>query len=218
MTKILTRILNTSLVVFSLVVISCSSPIKSYQKALKTGPFDVIIVPGIPFKGENWSSNVMKDRVVWSCYLYKKGIARNIIYSGNAVYTPYVEGKIMALHAIALGIPATAVFSETKAEHSTENLVYSYRMAKKLGFEKIAVATDPFQSATLKTFAWDYDLRVTFIPIVSDSLITFHVDSALHIDPSPAFVKDFIPLPQRENAVKRAFGTLGLGINENEHE
>jgi uncharacterized SAM-binding protein YcdF (DUF218 family) len=160
----------------------------------------------------------MKDRVVWSCYLYKKGIARNIIYSGNAVYTPYVEGKIMALHAIALGIPATAVFSETKAEHSTENLVYSYRMAKKLGFEKIAVATDPFQSATLKTFAWDYDLRVTFIPIVSDSLITFHVDSALHIDPSPAFVKDFIPLPQRENAVKRAFGTLGLGINENEHE
>jgi vancomycin permeability regulator SanA len=198
------RILYSSLIAYSLLALSCSSPLKSYRKALVKAPFDVIIVPGIPYEGENWSNNVMKDRVVWSCFLYSREITRNIIYSGNAVYTPYVEGKIMALHAIAMGIPGASVFSETNAEHSTENLIYSYRLAKKMGFKKIVVATDPFQSNTLQFFAWDYGISVAFIPILSDSLNSFHVDSSFHIDPSDSYINDFIPLPQRENTIKRA--------------
>jgi hypothetical protein len=83
-------------------------------------------------------------------------------------------------------------------------------MAKKLGFGKIAVATDPFQSSTLKSFAWDYGLKVVFIPIVYDSLKTVNPDSSLHIDPASAFVRNFIPLPKRENILKRSLGTLGL--------
>jgi hypothetical protein len=61
----------------------------------------------------DWASNVMKDRVVWSVYLYKKGIAKHVIFSGNAVYTPYVEGKILAMHTIASGIAGEYVFTET---------------------------------------------------------------------------------------------------------
>jgi uncharacterized SAM-binding protein YcdF (DUF218 family) len=207
-----------SLAAFSLLFLSCASPFTSYHKALAKAPYDVIIVPGIPYQDHNWASNVMKNRVVWSFYLFKKGIARNVIYSGNAVYSPYVEGKIMAMHAIALGIPEEHVFSEIKAEHSTENLVYSYRMAKKMGFEKIAVATDPFQSKTLKTYAWDYNIPVTFIPIVNDSIRFFTIDSLFQIDPSSAFVNDFIPLPQRENIIKRVMGTLGFETREAETE
>ena len=90
--------LYSFLIACSLLALSCSSPAKSYHKALAQAPFDVIIVPGIPYDGKSWSNNVMKDRVVWSCFLYSRGIARNIIYSGSAVYTPYTEGKIMALH------------------------------------------------------------------------------------------------------------------------
>jgi uncharacterized SAM-binding protein YcdF (DUF218 family) len=201
---------------FFLLFLSCASPVKSYHKAVATAPYDILIVPGIPYQDQDWTSNVMKDRVVWAFYLYKKGIARNVIFSGNAVYTPYVEGKIMALHAIALGIPEKHVFSETKAEHSTENLIYSFRMAKKMGFEKIAVATDPFQSNTLKTYAWDYGIPVAFIPIVYDSLRRFNIDSSFQIDPSEAYVNDFVPLPQRENSIKRFMGTLGFEIKKAE--
>jgi len=195
---------------------SCASPIKSYNKALASAPFDVIIVPGIPYIEQDWKSNIMKDRVAWSVYLYKKRIAANVIYSGNAVYTPYVESMIMAMYAIASGIPEQHVFSETKAEHSTENLVYSYRMAKKMGFEKIAVATDPGQAGSLKTYAWDYSMPVVFIPIVYDSLRRFAIDTAIHIDPSSAFVSGFVALPQRENFIKRLMGTLGFGIRSDE--
>jgi uncharacterized SAM-binding protein YcdF (DUF218 family) len=200
------------LAVFSFLVLSCASPVRSFQKAIASEPYDVVIVPGIPYEAMDWSSNIMKDRVVWSCYLYTRGIARNIIYSGNAVYTPYVEGRIMAMHARAMGIPAEHVFSETKAQHSTENLVYSYSMARKLGFKKIALATDPFQSATLKSYAWDYGIKVSFIPILYDSLNLVTIPPGFHVDPSGAFVSGFISLPQRENILKRFIGTLGIEI------
>ncbi|MCX6285147.1 MAG: YdcF family protein [Bacteroidetes bacterium] len=201
-----------------LLFISCASPVKSYHKAMAAAPFDVIIVPGIPYQDRDWTSNIMKDRVAWSVYLYKKGIAVNVIYSGNAVYSPYIEGRIMAMYAIASGIPGQHVFSETKAEHSTENLIYSYRMATKMGFEKIAVATDPNQSTGLKTYAWDYGIPVVFIPILYDSLRSFPIDYTIKIDPSAAFISDFVPLPQRENIIKRVMGTLGFGIRTAEPE
>jgi uncharacterized SAM-binding protein YcdF (DUF218 family) len=200
------------LVAFTILLLSCASPLKSYYKAAANAPYDVIIVPGIPYQDQDWESNIMKSRVLWACYLYKKGITRNVIFSGNAVYSPYREGKIMALYAVALGVPGEHVFSELKAEHSTENLVYSYRMAKSMGFQKIAAATDPFQSNSLKSFAWDYHMHVTFIPILYDSLNTLHVNSSIHIDPSEAYVRNFISLPQRENILKRIIGTLGLNI------
>ena len=98
--------------------------------------YDVIIVPGVPFENNNWS-DAMKNRVYWSKYLYDHGIAKNIIYTGSAVYSPYYEAEIMALYGEALGIQKHNIFTETKAEHSTENVYYSYKKAKKIGFKKV---------------------------------------------------------------------------------
>jgi uncharacterized SAM-binding protein YcdF (DUF218 family) len=198
----------------SFLAFSCASPPASYRKAEVKSPFDAIIVPGIPYQDGSWESNIMKDRVTWSFYLYSKGITRNVIYSGSAVYSPYVEGQIMALYGVALGIPPDHVFSEEQAEHSTENLVYSYRLAKKLGFTKIAVATDPAQSAALRSFAWDLGIPVVFIPVVYDSLNRMKVDPSLRIDPSGAFVPGFVPISKRENFLKRGLGTMGLDMKE----
>jgi hypothetical protein len=50
------------------------------------------------------------------------------------------------------------------------------------------------------------------------SLNALNVDPSLHIDPSAAFIKDFIPLPQRENILKRVMGTLGLEMRKAEPE
>ena len=55
------------------------------------------------------------------------GMAKNVMFSGSAVYTPYYESKIMALYAEAIGIPKERIYIETEAEHSTENIFYSYR-------------------------------------------------------------------------------------------
>ena len=119
----------------------------------------------VPYEKEKTTS-VMKMRIWWAKHLYDSGFTRNIIFSGSAVYSPFVESIAMKVIADSLGIPADHLFSETKAEHSTENIYYSWKMAKQLGFTKIALATDPFQSRMLRSFIRKYCPEVREIPIV----------------------------------------------------
>ncbi|HTE10125.1 MAG TPA: YdcF family protein [Chitinophagaceae bacterium] len=176
--------------------------------------FDVIIVPGVPFENNQWD-RVMKGRVYWSKYLYDKGIAKNIIYSGAAVYSPYYEGKIMALYAAALGIPQAHIYTETRAEHSTENIYYACKLAKKLGFNRIALASDPFQTKLLRKFIRKkIDPSIPVIPFVVDTLKIIEpgmIDPP--IDYQQAFKKDFISIKQRESFWKRWRGTRGKNVD-----
>ncbi|MEO6490422.1 MAG: YdcF family protein [Ferruginibacter sp.] len=169
----------------------------------------MIIVPGVPLENGKWD-RTMKARVYWSKYLFDRGIAKNIMYSGSAVYTPYYEGIIMSLYAEAIGIPKEHIFTETRAEHSTENIYYGYYKSKQLGFKKIALATDPFQAKQLNSFA---KLRlgnsVGVIPIVFDTLRAME---PMMTDPvinyQLAFEPNFISIVKRESRWKRIKGTL----------
>jgi uncharacterized SAM-binding protein YcdF (DUF218 family) len=176
--------------------------------------YDAVVVPGVPFENGQWS-RTMKGRVYWSKYLFDKGITKNIIYSGSAVYTPYTEAMIMALYAEELGIPRENIFIENLAEHSTENIYYSYKKARKLGFERIALASDPYQTQMLKKYTLKkVSPDVGFIPIVFDTLLV--MESRIkepEIKYQEAFAKDFISLTDRENFLKRFRGTRGLGID-----
>ena len=201
-----------------LTLLSCSyssrATKKLYAEAVAKAPFDAIIVPGVPFNNGRWS-RVMKGRVYWSKFLYEKGIAKNIIYSGSAVYSPYEEGKIMVAYAKAIGIPAEHVFSEVRAEHSSENVWYSYRLAQNLGFRRIAVASDPFQTKMLRKFTRKkVSPDIALLPIVEDSLKL--MEPAMtdpEIDPAPAYREHFVNIKQRESLFKRLRGTLGNNID-----
>jgi uncharacterized SAM-binding protein YcdF (DUF218 family) len=189
-----------------------------FRKAEKK-QYDVIIVPGVPFENGRWD-RIMKGRVYWSKYLYDKGIAKNIMYSGGAVYTPYYEGKIMALYAEAIGIPPAHIFTETNAEHSTENIYYSYRKARKLGFTSIALASDPFQTRMLRKYTRrKVSDSVAIIPFVVDTLKLAEpgmIDPP--IDFEQAFKKDFISIKKRESFRKRWRGTRGKNVEEKNDE
>jgi len=192
---------------------SILSPEKKYQSVVRHAPFDAVIVPGFPHQKGNWSM-VVKCRVHWAVYLYKKGIAKNIIFSGSAVYTPYVESEIMALYAEKMGIPREHIFIENKAEHSSENLYYSYVLAKENGFKSIAVASDAIQCGFLKRFKNKFNLDdVRFIPIVYDDLkLKEYPDPIINQD--EAFVRDFVSLKERENFFERYRGTHGYKIKQ----
>ena len=201
-----------------LTLISCSFSSKAtkklYQQAQEKKPYDVIIVPGVPFENGRWG-RVMKGRVYWSKYLFDQGVTRNIIYSGSDVYTPYVEGEIMALYAVALGIPRGHVFSETRAEHSTGNVYYSYKLALNLGFKKIALASDPFQTRMLRKFTREkVSASIDLIPMVEDYLPAKEAEMKDPvINPGSAYQENFISLKKREGFWKRLRGTLGKNID-----
>lgn len=185
---------------------------KSYEQAKKDKPFDVIIVPGVPYEKENTTS-VMTMRILWAKHLYDSGFTKNIIFSGSAVYSHFVEGIAMKIIADSLGIPPEHTFSETKAEHSTENVYYSWQLAKSLGFKKIALATDPFQSRLLKSFAKKYTPGVTSVPIVF-GMIDIDGKTLPVIDTTAAHAPNFVSITEREGFWKRLSGTMGKRIKE----
>lgn len=216
----MTKYYSALLLIFLLYSCSFSAnTTRKYFAKAAAETYDMIVVPGVPFTEQGWDST-MKARIYWSKYLYDKGIAKNIMYSGSSVYSPYFEGEIMAMYAVAIGIPKENVFAETKAEHSTENLYYGYQKSKKLGFKRIALATDPYQAKQLKRYA---RLRVNkdvgMIPIVFDTLRAIQPTMINPvIDYQLAFNKDFVPLPSRESFWKRLKGTMGKNLDHDAYK
>jgi uncharacterized SAM-binding protein YcdF (DUF218 family) len=199
------------------ILTSCAYSSKASRQLLKESlnrQYDMIVVPGVPLEDGKWSAT-MKDRVFWSKYLYEKGIAKNVMYSGSAVYSPYREAEIMALYGEKLGIPKENIYTEIKAEHSTENIYYSYKKAKKLGYSKIALASDPFQTKMLRRFTRKIvSQEVAFIPIVYDTIQSMKaIIPDPTIDYEKAYVNDFKSLTKRKTFPERFRGTRGLAID-----
>jgi uncharacterized SAM-binding protein YcdF (DUF218 family) len=190
---------------------------KAYNQAAALKPFDAIIVPGIPFKKGAWDG-IMKHRVLWSYILYQQGFTKNIIYSGAAVHTPYTEAVIMGTYACALGLPAECIHHETMARHSTENVYYSYLLAKKNGYKSLALATDPIQSYMLRHFTKKRcGTQVFHLPLVLD-LLQAHLHITPDIDPEIARVADFTPLTHQQSFSRRMRGTMGRDIDWSKHK
>lgn len=183
---------------------------KMYVQAREAGPYDCIIVPGVPYEGTTWQVP-MQIRMLWSTHLYKRGITKNIIYSGSAVYSPYYEAKIMEQYGLGLGVQPKNIFLDTLARHSTENVYYSYRVAKAQGFTKIALATDPFQAGSLRKFIKKHDLPVDLIPIIFDTISGIdHTEPT--IDSERCIKSGFSSIEQTEGFFKRLNGTFGKQI------
>jgi len=178
--------------------------------------YDVVIVPGVPYQDPKMKI-VLKARILWAKYLYERGIAKNIIFSGSSVYTPYLEGKVFRIFADSLGIPSEHTFSETQAEHSTENIYYSVLMARQLGFKSIAVATDQYQAVILNRYIKKNCPDVTILPIDYDK-IDLIMAPWPNIDASSAHVDNFVPLPEREDRAERFKGTLGKKVSFSEND
>jgi uncharacterized SAM-binding protein YcdF (DUF218 family) len=189
-----------------------TDPAKCFNEACLKKPYDVIIVPGFPHDSGKINM-ILSERIKWAYYLYKNGYAKNIIFSGSAVHTPYVEAKVMRLLALQIGIKDEHIFTETKAEHTTENLYYSCVMAEQLGFKSIGFATEPAQASFMKPFKRKFHLTLDFIPVVTDSLYAVKIQLN-PIDESVAFVPNFIALKQREGTLKSLRGTRGHKVKQ----
>jgi uncharacterized SAM-binding protein YcdF (DUF218 family) len=202
--------------VFSLLLTNCSlfnpSYKKLYSRSLKKhSQYDAIIVPGVPFVEPEWD-RVMLMRVIWAVHLYKRGYAKHLIMSGGAVYSPYVEARIMKLYAQALGVPAEDISTEERAEHSTENVWYSYNLAKCMGFNTVALASDAFQTNLLYRFMRRRVPEVQFLPAQFDTLSTLSHATPI-VDYKPFRLDSFVALPDRESKWQRLRGTRGKHIN-----
>ena len=221
MLKPLKILLAVGIVSQCLWLAACITPTKGPKRKLAAAgphlPFDAVIIPGIPYNGKGWDS-VMKARVLWSYILYRNGYVKNVIYSGSAVYTPYQEGVVMSLYGEKLGIPKAHIFAETQARHSTENVYYSYLLARQQGFKSIALATDPFQSVMLKRFTKKrFATPVYLLPFITDSLRAYNNINPV-IDAGSAKTGNWKGIQETESMRARMRGTFGKNIDWTQYE
>jgi hypothetical protein len=203
------------ILLFSFFLSGCAlfvRPDRLYIRSVKKHPtYDAIIVPGVPFFAPD-IDRIMVLRLLWAKHLYDKGMTKNIIMSGSAVYSPYVEAEIMKRLAIGMGIPEEHIFTEERAEHSTENVWYGYKLARSLGFKTVALATDRFQSKLLYRFGRRRTPELGFLPANYDTVgVMNHQIPA--IEYKDIEIKPFTPLPDRESKWQRLRGTNGKHIN-----
>ena len=185
----------------------------TYSRNAVNAPYDVIIIPGIPYDTAR-QNILLKVRIFWAKSLFDKGIAKNIIFSGAAVHTPWVEGKVMKIIADSLGIPASHTFTEDKAKHGNENIYYSCKLAQQLGFKKIALATDQYQNSFLVSFIKNIKDGIAELPVTVDSFPVYEKRHLPVIDAREAFVNNFIPLNKKESRWQRVRDALSNDTNQ----
>jgi uncharacterized SAM-binding protein YcdF (DUF218 family) len=203
-----------TIMVITLFLGACSfsekQTIAMYQKAATKKPYDAIIVPGIPYE-KGTENAILRSRVFWSYYLYSNGITQNVIYSGSSVYTPYTESKAMSVFGQYYGVKKENILTETRAEHSVENVYYSWLIAKNKGYKSIALASDPKQVKLMRIYARKKHIKIDYIPIVY-SFIDSIPKSQPEVNDSLRIKSGFIPLPERKTLWQRLMGTLGRNI------
>lgn len=171
---------------------------RMYAEHIGNAPYDAVIIPGMPYDSATQQKSGFNARILWAKKLYDAGIVRNIIFSGSACYTPYVEAEVMKLIAIEMGIPAQHIYTETKAEHSKENVYYGWLLAQQLGFKKVALASDPYQAFFLEGFIKTNTPQMGIIPIDVDSLKKYYIKLP-SANLSSAYDTAFISLKKRES-------------------
>ncbi len=186
-----------SAAIFSSCSILNHHSVATYNKGISNAPFDVVIVPGLPYDSSKINP-VFKARLLWAKELYENGIAKHIIFSGSAVHNPYIESAIMKMMADSMGIPTQHTFIEEKALHSNENVFYGVQLANKMGFEKIAVATDPIQSLVIKKYTKENFEHVSILPFSIKTMPVYYKTTLPKVNEENAYVCDFIPLKERE--------------------
>jgi uncharacterized SAM-binding protein YcdF (DUF218 family) len=122
--------------------------------------FDTIIVLGTPARPDGTPSPEQRERTLEGVREYKAGVAPHLILTGGPAHNQYVEAHVMAVLAVAQGVPPEAVIEEGQAQNTIQNIFYSQRIMAQHGWTSAEVVSSsshlPRTALILKhyTFAW----------------------------------------------------------------
>jgi len=120
---------------------------------------DVIIVLGTSIKDGKVSS-VYRERINHGIYLYNKGLAKKIVFTGGlGKGQSETESSVAKKYALTQGIPNEAIITEEKSISTYENFKYSKQLMDSLGFKTALIVSDPHHMKRAMTFANYYNIK-----------------------------------------------------------
>lgn len=103
---------------------------------------DVAIVLGYPGLKNGQPSLFMLSRVEKAVQLWKQHHVDYLIMSGGAAHNDMIEATMMKEIAVQLGVPKDAIFIETKARNTYQNLLYTKEILDKYAFHSCLIVTN----------------------------------------------------------------------------
>jgi len=111
-------------------------------------PADAIVVLG----AAAWDaapSPVFRERIEHGLALYRRGEAPRLIFTGGygGRGARFAESEVARRYAIQHGIPAAAIWIETRSQTTCQNLLETRRLLHEHGWDKVIVVSDPLHMA-----------------------------------------------------------------------
>lgn len=101
----------------------------------------VVFAGGVGESGQ--AGQGYEERLSYAAQLYKKGFAKNLIFSSGARST-FPEPYIMKSLAVSLGIPEGSIILEDKAASTYENVKFTARILNEKNWKKIILVSSPY--------------------------------------------------------------------------
>ena len=110
--------------------------------------FDVGIVLGAALWNDR-PSPALRERLDHAARLYREGRIKHLIVSGglDGNGSTITEAEGMKNDLTGRGIPEDAVFMETEASNTYENILFSYRIMKEQNWESAVIITHQYHGA-----------------------------------------------------------------------
>ena len=109
-----------------------------------------------------------EERVKYAVDFYKKGYAKNLIFSSGYMYI-YKEPLIMKALAVSLGVPESVIILESESRNTYENVKFTFNLLNKYGYKKILLVSSPYHmrrtSLVFKKIA--KGLEVRYMPVTN---------------------------------------------------
>ncbi len=109
-------------------------------------PVDAIVVLGGGVDGDGVLGYSSRRRVRGAVRLLLAGQARYLIFTGGPEWKPqnFTVAGLMRAHALVLGAPPEALLTESRSFSTFGDLRLGFALAKRRGFENLAILTDAF--------------------------------------------------------------------------
>ncbi len=148
-----------------------ASPLKISQVPEKADCI-VIFAGGVGESGK--AGQGYEERVQYAIELYKKGYAKNLIFSSGYIYV-FKEPLVMKALAVSLGIPEESIALDDKAKNTYENVKFTKEILNKNNWNKILLISSPYhmRRALLVFNKIAKNIKVSYLPI-TNSLFYAH--------------------------------------------
>jgi uncharacterized SAM-binding protein YcdF (DUF218 family) len=128
----------------SIAALALATRIAWFPTTIQSGSYDAAVVLGAR-ASLGQPTPVFAARIDHAVDLYKRGIVRNILFTGgNEPSKPLTDSEAARDYAVRHGVPREATEVERKSRTTRENLIEAQRIVRDRGWGNVVVVSDPY--------------------------------------------------------------------------